>query len=145
MKLATFTSDKFTRIGIVLDDVVIDLSQAVPDLPRDMGSFLAAGEQGMAKARAATERPSAVLPLQGVRLEAPIQNPRKFIAIGANYFLKRPLPGMSDESFAQLKAEQAHIRTTGHVLCANKQVTSINGPFDPVAIPKVSDQLICEA
>ena len=40
MKLATFTDGDGARIGIVVGELVIDLSAAAPDLPTDMTAFL---------------------------------------------------------------------------------------------------------
>ncbi len=51
MKLVTFTHDNRTRIGVAVDDAVIDLSKAAPDLPDEMCAFLDAGEVAMNKAR----------------------------------------------------------------------------------------------
>ena len=42
MRLATFTHNNATRIGVVTDQSIIDLA-TVPDLPRNMTAFLAAG------------------------------------------------------------------------------------------------------
>ncbi|MBT5939728.1 MAG: 5-carboxymethyl-2-hydroxymuconate isomerase, partial [Rhodospirillaceae bacterium] len=44
MKLATFTHGGMTRIGVVKKSEILDLSEAAPNLPRDMRSFLRAGE-----------------------------------------------------------------------------------------------------
>ncbi len=58
MRLATFTHDARTRIGIVTDDALLDLSELAPELPTDMRAFLAAGDEAMAGGRAALERGS---------------------------------------------------------------------------------------
>ena len=41
MKLATFTHDGATRIGVVTGEQVVDLATVAPGLPRDMVAFLA--------------------------------------------------------------------------------------------------------
>src|SRR5689334_20601164 len=84
MKLATFTHDKRTRIGVVRDGEVVDLS-AVPGLPTDMIGFFNTGTEGMQIARATAANPKVVLPLSSVRLEAPVLNPRKFLGLGGSY------------------------------------------------------------
>ena len=43
MKLATFTDDNGTRIGLVEGSEVVDVTAAAPDLPKDMTAFLAIG------------------------------------------------------------------------------------------------------
>jgi 2-keto-4-pentenoate hydratase/2-oxohepta-3-ene-1,7-dioic acid hydratase in catechol pathway len=62
-------------------------------------------------------------PLSSVRLMAPVQRPGKIFAIGLNYA----------DHIAESKMEAPQ-----HQVWFTKAVTSINGPFDPVEIPKVS-------
>jgi hypothetical protein len=40
MKLATFTHERRTRIGLVVEQSIIDLAAAEPGLPTDMKQFL---------------------------------------------------------------------------------------------------------
>ena len=40
MKLATFSTHARTRIGVVVDDQIVDLSVVVPELPTEMAAFL---------------------------------------------------------------------------------------------------------
>ena len=125
MKLATFTHLAATRIGVVVGDEVVDLAAAVPEMPRQMEAFLAAGAHALERARgAALDGPR--LPLAEVKLEAPVMRPRKFLAIGLNY--------------------ADHIAETGRPapefpVFFNKQVTCVNAPFDPIWMPRVSDKL----
>ena len=44
MKLCTFVSAGAHRLGVVEGDAVVDLSEAAPDLPREMTALLAAGD-----------------------------------------------------------------------------------------------------
>ena len=55
MKLATFTHDETTRIGVVDGAEIVDLSVASPDLPREMVALLAAGPGAMEAAREAVD------------------------------------------------------------------------------------------
>jgi 2-keto-4-pentenoate hydratase/2-oxohepta-3-ene-1,7-dioic acid hydratase in catechol pathway len=73
------------------------------------------------------------LPISAVRLEAPINDPQKFLAIGMNY------QAHADEAAA------AGIPTPKSQLWFNKQVSCIAGPFDDVVAPKASDQVDYEA
>lgn len=123
MKLATFTHQGETRIGVVTDAGIIDLSTAAPGLPTDMRAFLEAGAPAMKAAREATGTP---LPLSDVHLEAPVMNPSKFLAIGLNYA----------DHIAESKTEMPERQ-----LWFNKQTTCINAPNDPVHKPRVSDAL----
>ncbi len=123
MKLATFTHQGRTRIGVVQQDGILDLSAAAPALPQEMRAFLEAGAAAMQAARAAK---GALIALKDVHLEAPVLRPSKFLAIGLNY--------------------ADHIAETGRQkpekqLWFNKQTTCVNGPYDPVHLPKVSSAL----
>jgi 2-keto-4-pentenoate hydratase/2-oxohepta-3-ene-1,7-dioic acid hydratase in catechol pathway len=122
MKLATFTHENATRIGIVEGDEVVDLAAAAPRLPQDMLSFIEAGEPAMLEARAALGS-GARIPLSEVHLEAPIARPPKFLGIGLNY--------------------ADHVAETGrenpeHPILFNKQSTCVVGPNDDVHIPRAS-------
>jgi len=133
MKLATFTHAGNTRIGKVFGEEILDLSIVCPELPTEMLAFLTAGEPAMATARGATYQSSACFALSAVRLEAPVQNPRKFMAIGFNFHdhvaEMREIPAMKDFKVPEVP------------VFFNKQVTCVNGPFDGIDLPKVSSQL----
>lgn len=123
MKLASFTHQGRTRIGVVENQGILDLSAAAPGLPLDMRAFLEAGAPAMSAARAAR---GALIPLGEVRLEAPVLNPSKFLAIGLNY--------------------ADHIAETGREkpekqLWFNKQTTAVNAPYGSIHLPKVSSAL----
>jgi len=125
MKLATFTSDDRTRIGVVDDDGVVDLSNAAPDLPREMVAFLEAGPAALAAAQQALAG-APRLPLTEVTLEAPIRRPPKFIGIGLNY--------------ADHVAE-ANLEAPKFPTIFNKQSTCVVGPRDAVHVPRASHVL----
>jgi 2-keto-4-pentenoate hydratase/2-oxohepta-3-ene-1,7-dioic acid hydratase in catechol pathway len=128
MKLATFTEGGVTRLGLVQGEEIADLASADPWLPIDMRQLLERGAKGLEAAAAATRR-ARRYPLARVRLEAPVRNPRKFLGLGLAYrshaeeVLRRgrPLPE--------------------HQNWFNKQVTAVNGPYDPIHLPRVSTQL----
>ena len=125
MKLATFTHAGATRIGVVVGDEVVDLAAAAPEMPRAMEAFLAAGAAALERARAAA-RGGARIPLVQVRLEAPVQRPRKFLAIGLNYADHVAESGLERPKFPTL---------------FNKQSTCVVGPEDEVHLPRVSSAL----
>jgi 2-keto-4-pentenoate hydratase/2-oxohepta-3-ene-1,7-dioic acid hydratase in catechol pathway len=125
MKLATFTHDGTTRIGVVDGRDVVDLSAAAPDLPRDMLAFLEAGTDAMQAASAAVAG-GVRFPLADVQLEAPIARPPKFLAVGLNY--------------ADHVAESG-LDTPEYPTIFNKQSTCVTGPTDPVHVPKASHVL----
>jgi 2-keto-4-pentenoate hydratase/2-oxohepta-3-ene-1,7-dioic acid hydratase in catechol pathway len=71
--------------------------------------------------------------LSVVRLEAPINDPQKFLAIGMNY-----------KAHAE-EAAAAGIAIPKSQLWFNKQVSCIAGPLDDIVLPRVSDKLDYEA
>ncbi len=122
MKLATFTLDGATRIGVVRGDEIVDLAAAAPGLPRDMLGFLEAGRPALDAAHAAVAK-AAGLPLARVRLEAPIARPPKFLAVGLNYADHVAESGLETPQFPTI---------------FNKQSTCVVGPVDPVHVPRAS-------
>ena len=126
MKLTTFTENSHTRLGIVFEDGIVDLSKAAPELPTDMLSFLKAGDKAMDAAREIEGKNHPHIPLTSVRLEAPVLNPGKILGIGLNY---------TDH------IEETNSETPQHQLWFNKQHNSINGPYDDIYLPSVSTQL----
>ena len=123
MKLARFTHDASTRVGIVVGNEVVDLADAAPELPRRMVPFLEAADSALDKAREAVESGKARIPLAQVRLEAPVSRPPKFLAIGLNYADHVEESGMDRPKFPTF---------------FNKQSTCVTGPYDPIHIPRVS-------
>jgi 2-keto-4-pentenoate hydratase/2-oxohepta-3-ene-1,7-dioic acid hydratase in catechol pathway len=129
MKLVRFTADGATRIGKVVGESVIDLS-GTPGVTASMRQVIADLESLRPKLEAATGK---AYPLSRVRLEAPIDDPQKFLAIGMNY------KAHADEAAA------AGLKVPTSQLWFNKQVSCIAGPFDDVERPVVSDELDYEA
>jgi 2-keto-4-pentenoate hydratase/2-oxohepta-3-ene-1,7-dioic acid hydratase in catechol pathway len=126
MRICTFARGGGHRIGVVLDDGVVDLAEAAPELPREMTAFLAAGPPALRRAAAAAAQAPARLPLPGVTLAAPVLRPPKFLAIGLNY---------ADHA-AESGLEPPKLPTV-----FNKQSTCATGPRDPIHMPRVSRAL----
>jgi 2-keto-4-pentenoate hydratase/2-oxohepta-3-ene-1,7-dioic acid hydratase in catechol pathway len=126
MKLATFTEQGRTRIGVVVGTTLRDLT-GVAGMPTDMVALLEAGAAGLQAVRAALPR-CPTLPLAQVHLEAPVLRPRKFLGLGGSY--------------------ESHLKETAHIMARprsqiwfNKQVTCVNGPYDDIHLPRVSNTL----
>jgi 2-keto-4-pentenoate hydratase/2-oxohepta-3-ene-1,7-dioic acid hydratase in catechol pathway len=126
MRIARFTHRGSTRVGVVLEEEVVDLAAAAPELPHEMVPFLEAGSSGLEKAREASERAGSRIALAEVRLEAPIARPPKFLAIGLNYADHIEESGMERPKFPTF---------------FNKQSTCVTGPYDPIHIPRVSSSV----
>lgn len=133
MKLARFRVGggpiRLGRVELTGDDwcvgEVVDLS-AVPGLGTSMRRVIAdLPELRDAIAVADGER----FPLSEVTLEAPIDDPQKYLAIGMNY-----------KEHAE-EARAAGIPTPTNQLWFNKQVSCINAPFGDIEKPAVSDAL----
>ena len=87
MRLVTFSDSSRMRIGVhdAQSDTIIDLS-ASTRLPKDMTSFIALGNNGLKRARAALKNGEGRIPRDGVKLHAPIPRPaRNILCVGKNY------------------------------------------------------------
>jgi 2-keto-4-pentenoate hydratase/2-oxohepta-3-ene-1,7-dioic acid hydratase in catechol pathway len=133
MKLVTFSCRGRVSIGKVVEDQIIDLPSSDGALPRTMLELLQAGPAALERARDIQIERTVTFPFDDVRLEAPVPNPSKFLAIGMNY-----------RKHAQ-EAIDLGVKVPDSQLWFNKQVSCINGPYDPVHMPVASDQLDYEA
>jgi 2-keto-4-pentenoate hydratase/2-oxohepta-3-ene-1,7-dioic acid hydratase in catechol pathway len=133
MKLARFTSGGRTGIGVVRDDRVIPLVDLLPDAPVTMKEVLAGGSKLRSRIKSALAKGPTGLSLSAVRLEAPITDPQKYLAIGMNY---------ADHAEEARKGGVTMPKTQ---IWFNKQVSCITGPFDSVQYPLVSEKLDYEA
>ncbi len=133
MKFARFTIGGQTRIGVVLQDRIVALAQLLPDAPTTIKEVIAAGEILRARIEAALPNAGNAIRLDTVRLEAPIPDPQKYLAIGMNY---------ADHVE---EARKGGVTMPNVQVWFNKQVSCINGPFHPVHLPRVSDMLDYEA
>jgi 2-keto-4-pentenoate hydratase/2-oxohepta-3-ene-1,7-dioic acid hydratase in catechol pathway len=125
MKLARFRAGGPTRIGRVEGDEVIDLSSVA-----GVGSSMRELLTDLDVLRPAIERAAGPrYGLTDVVLAAPVHDPQKYLGIGMNY-----------RAHAE-EARQAGIPIPASQLWFNKQVSCITGPYDPIELPAVSDQL----
>ena len=123
MRLASFAFEDRERVGIVIDDEVVDLFLAEPEAPTDMCEFLAAGGEARVMAELAVERGGNRRPLSEVQLLAPVPKPRKFLAVGLNYA----------DHIAETGAETPRFPTI-----FTKQVSCVNRPGGAIQIPLAS-------
>lgn len=123
MKLVTFKDSSGSRIGILTQDGVVDLSLADPSLPSDMIGFLQGGNAAISAAKKAIDQSRNFLEPGSFLLEAPVPLPGKVLGIGLNY--------------------GDHIAESGrqapeHQIWFNKQRECIIGPGAEILIPSVS-------
>ena len=117
MKIALFDNGSGAQTGVVTGDRII-----ATGVSGGMVGLIDAWDQ----VRAELERKAASdsgVPLSSVRLLAPVPRPGKIFAIGLNY--------------ADHIAE-SHMETPAQQTWFTKAQTSVNGPFDPVQIPRTS-------
>ena len=133
MKLIRYTHGARTRVGVVDGDHAVDLQGLLPDAPRSLKDVLAGGAALQDRIRAALPNATSRVPLSAVRLEAPVPDAQKYLAIGMNY-----------QDHAE-EARQAGITIPKTQLWFNKQVTCVTGPYDPIYKPRVSDRMDYEA
>lgn len=133
MKLVTFSCRGHVSIGKVDGSLVIDLPASDTSLPQTMLDLLRAGPVAMERAGAISGVHAVTYPLADVRLEAPIPNPSKYLAIGLNY-----------RKHVQ-EAIDAGMKIPDTQVWFNKQVSCVNGPYDPVHMPRASEKMDYEA
>lgn len=134
MPIAVFSQDAAPpRLGKVFGDALVDLARAAPRLPGTVIGFLEAGAPALEAFEAVTADHPARIPLSAVRLHAPVPKPEKFLAIGMNY---RDHAG---------EAKALGLDVPDWQIWFNKQVSCINGPYDDVVLPAVSEKLDYEA
>ena len=135
MRWVTFDRGQGERLGALHGDEIVDVTASGDPRLASLGTMLEAGDADQRVAeiarRAADQGPSCAL--ADVRLCAPVTRPRKFLALGLNY-----------RQHAK-EAEAQGIPVPKHQVWFNKQVTCVNGPYDDVHLPRVSDKLDYEA
>jgi 2-keto-4-pentenoate hydratase/2-oxohepta-3-ene-1,7-dioic acid hydratase in catechol pathway len=130
MKLAMFEHGGATRLGVVEGDEVADLSPPTAKLPTDVLGVLRGGDEALRAVRVAVKNAQRI-PLTEVRLQAPIAAPRKFLGLGLSF----------KSHVEEVRRKGVPIPISPNQVWFNKQVTSINGPYDPIHIPRVSTQV----
>jgi 2-keto-4-pentenoate hydratase/2-oxohepta-3-ene-1,7-dioic acid hydratase in catechol pathway len=126
MKIARYrVGDSAPRLGRVDGDTIVDISD-VPGVGTSLTAILPVLAD-LADVIAAAD--SAPVPVSDVVLEAPIDNPQKFLGIGMNY-----------QKHAE-EAAAAGIPIPSSQMWFNKQVSCITGPTADIHRPRVSDQL----
>jgi 2-keto-4-pentenoate hydratase/2-oxohepta-3-ene-1,7-dioic acid hydratase in catechol pathway len=138
MKLATYRHrDGGERLGVIINDEVIDVASLDPRLPGTMIDLLRAGADGMDAVRRVLDGKGRRIPLAEVTLAAPVPRPSKYLGLGANYTKHL-------EEFAK-SHPHVTIPSTKYQHWFNKQVSCIIGPHDPMHLPRCSAALDYEA
>ena len=129
MKLSTFIINNETKIGIVKDNSLIDLSLLDPKFNTDMKTILCEGPKLIEELKLISKKHDAHYSISDIKLDAPIKNPQKFLAMGLNY-----------QNHIE-EVRKRGVAVSDYQLWFNKQVNCINGPYDDIELPIVSNQL----
>ena len=124
MKLVTFTHMDHTGIGALTDDGLVAFRHD-PTLPTDMVAFVALGADGLERAAQVVADP---LPLEDVRLHAPIIPPNNVMCVGKNY-----VDHAHEFSGSGFDASQKQA-VPDHPVIFTKARSSIVGPDDTVDV-----------
>jgi 2-keto-4-pentenoate hydratase/2-oxohepta-3-ene-1,7-dioic acid hydratase in catechol pathway len=120
MKLVRFGEAGAERPGVVdTDGVIRDLSTIVADID---GSTITPSQLEELRSLNPTDLPAAP---PGTRLGPPVNNVGKIICVGLNY---------------HEHAEESDMAVPDEPILFTKATSSINGPFDPVVLPKGSSK-----
>jgi len=125
MKLATFTHDGNTRVGIVTGDEIID-TQRLTGIPDTMIEFLAYDLVNSEAVKEIADTSIQRIAIEEVKLEAPVLRPPKLLAVGLNYL----------DHIEETNAEKPEFPTI-----FNKQSSCVIGTNEAIHKPKVSDKL----
>ncbi len=130
MRLAQYTTQGQGRLGVMIDDRLVDVQRAAASAGQDTRAFastlalLEAGEQALAFVRGLKSDGNAV-PLSSVHLDCPVTS-RKIVAVGLNY---------------RDHAIEAGLKIPSAPLCFAKFTSSLSGPFDPIQLPAEDSQV----
>jgi len=125
LKLLRYNLDSDVKVGVLVDDQIIDLSGL--GITRMM-DIIAGGDGVLSKIESFVAEADSRIDLDSVTLLPPIERPSKYLAIGLNYALH------VDE------AEKAGVARNPHQTWFNKQTSCLSGPFDTID-PGVTEKL----
>ncbi|WP_322060170.1 fumarylacetoacetate hydrolase family protein [Paraburkholderia sp. J63] len=131
MKLVTFIAgSNAPAAGLAVDGGIVDIGRHLPDAPRDTIALIEAWPALRERLASLDASQPADIGFDAVTLLAPVPRPGKILGIGLNY--------------ADHVEESGMARPVDQLWFA-KMPTSAAGPFAPVDLPRVSEQLDYEA
>lgn len=123
MRLASYVAGEKVSLGAVTEKGIVPLDHVAPSMRRLIENWDDIAGLVDKTVKAAVDH----LPLDAVKLTVPIARPGKVLAIGLNYKDHIAESGMA---------------TPDNQIWFSKQGTSVNGPFDPIQIPKAAPSTI---
>ncbi len=131
MRYVTYKKNDEPRLGAVSGEDIVDIATLVPGAPTTMRDLIAADETIQKQIADAVDGSGGErTPMSDCTLLPPITDPGKIICLGLNY--------------ADHAKEGGHEIPTYPALFM-RVATSLIGPYDPMILPKVSEQLDWEA
>lgn len=115
------------RVGLLIDGKAVALTDLIPDAPTESRAVIAAWDSLLPRLAGADAAKG--VPVADVRLHCPLEASEKIMAIGLNY---------ADHIE---EARGAGLTIPTEQVWFNKLPTSLNGPFEAIQLPKVSDKL----
>jgi 2-keto-4-pentenoate hydratase/2-oxohepta-3-ene-1,7-dioic acid hydratase in catechol pathway len=146
MKLVNYRHGDNVAAGIVVDDHVVPL-HAIDGAPTAVTELLAAGPAVRVGVERKSASVSARTPLSEVTLQAPVDRPSKYLAIGFNFssHLDEIRRAADQPQYAEAMKRFGHLREAFPdqklPTFFNKQVSCITGPYDPILAPHDSTML----
>jgi ureidoglycolate lyase len=130
MRIVRYEDKGVVKLGVVKGQGVVELTRRLPSLSDNMIDLIKQWPNLANEAERIVAQNAADVALAELRLLAPVARPGKVMAIGLNY--------------------ADHIRESGqeaprHQVWFTKAVTAINGPFDPIEVPRASSMVDYEA
>jgi acylpyruvate hydrolase len=131
MRIVAYERGGQACLGVVEEDLVIELAAVAPDIPGDLAALLQADDsleavRGAVRGAGARHR----RPIEGLRYRLPLARPGKILCIGTNY---------------ASNAEGWHREPTEYPDVFMRSGTSLTPHEGPIMRPRVSDQLDYEA
>ena len=127
MKILRYERSGVVEVGVLEGDLVAPLAGLSGAYPT-VRSIAAGGPDALDRVREFASRVRSRIPLEGLRLLAPIERPGKYLAIGMNY-----------RTHAE-EAAKLGVATPQKQLWFNKQTTCVAGPYDDI-VRGVTEQL----
>ncbi len=125
MKLVTFKHKDKIRVGAVVNNTVVD-GLAKNNIPHTMLEFLVAGQNALDELQQLIDSQQARIPLNEVKLLAPVPRPGKLLGIGLNYA----------DHIAETALEKPEYPTF-----FTKQSSCVIADGEAIHLPKVSEKL----
>lgn len=116
MKLVTYKINNQQKIGAVVNNQVIDLS----DLAADMLALIDLGNEGLNEAKTIIQKADSSFPIEEVQLMAPIPTPkRNVMCLGLNY---------AEHAKESLAVKGKDLKIPEFPIVFNKATTAVTGP-----------------